>query len=306
MLDAAIAEQVFVDHRRWVWGLGYRMLGVAADADDLVQDTFSRVMTRPPADQTRSWTPWIMRVATRLAIDRLRARQRAPYAGPWLPAPARLGDVAALAATPGIATAERDPAAAYELAESATLAFLFALEVLTAQQRAVLLLRSVFDLSVAQTAEALDLSASNVKVIAHRARARLADAPLQARDTQAQVGPQIFALFQAVRGGDLAEVMALLAPDAQALTDANGVYSAARKPILGAHAVARFFMGIQRFATAVRVRMALVNGLPAMIVERDGDARFAPRSVIQVVVDAQGRIIRVLTLQAPEKLLDVV
>lgn len=299
MLDAATAERVFMDHRRWVWGLGYRMLGVAADADDLVQDTFSRVMTRPPADQSRSWTPWIMRVATRLAIDRLRARQRAPYAGPWLPAPARATDAEALAATPD----GRDPAAAYELAESATLAFLLALEVLTPQQRAVLILRSVFDLSVAQTAEALSLSASNVKVTAHRARGRLAG--LQAPSTQGQVGPQIFALFQAVRGGNLADVIALLAPDVEALTDANGTYSAARKPIVGPDAVARFFMGIQRFATSVRVRMALINGLPAMLVERDGDARFAPRAMIQVVVGADGRITRILSLQAPEKLAGV-
>jgi RNA polymerase sigma-70 factor (ECF subfamily) len=299
-VDAAVARQVFEDHHRWVWGLGYRMLGVPADADDVVQTTFERVLHRPPPDQTRAWTPWIMKVATRVAIDRLRARKaRAAYVGPWLPGPVGADREHVLHAAPA-----RDPAAEYELAESATLAFLLALEALTPTQRAVLILRHVFDLSVAETAQALDLSASNVKVSAHRARARMADMPHRSASA-ATVGMQTFALFQAVRSGELGQVMALLAPDAQAMTDSNGVYSAARRPVLGAEAVAKFFIGIQRFAGRVKVQVVQVNGLPAMLVERSADARFAPRSLIQVVLDGQGRISRILTVQAPSKLAGV-
>lgn len=295
MLDAATAEQVFADHHRWVWGLGYRMLGVAADADDLVQDTFARALSRPPPDRTRSWTPWIMKVATRLAIDRLRARKARPYDGPWLPGPA--SDPALLLAAPQSAS----PSVAYELAESATLAFLLALEALTPRQRAVLVLRHVFDLSVAETASVLDLSASNVKVIAHRARAALARHPDQTTRA-ATVGATTYALFDAIRRGALAEVKALLAPDIVAMTDANGEHSSARRPLHGPDAVARFYLGIQRFGGQLKVQVAIVNGVPALIVDRLSADRFAPRSVLQLVLDAEGKVVRVLNLQAHRKL----
>lgn len=290
-------------HRGFVWGLLYRLTGSAADADDLVQETFLRALERPPARPDDPWRPWLSRVAMNLGRDHLRHRRRRGYVGPWLPSPVDTdeGLEAATGSDPG---AERR----YDLRESASYAFLVALEQLSPQQRAVLLLRDVFDYSVREAAAALTLSEANVKTTHHRAR-RVMEAydrrparrdPARAEKTRAA----LVRFLGGLASGDVAAVERLLAEDARGTNDGGGVYSAARVVLLGAARVARAYVGVTRKApplTAFELRS--INGLPGFVVEQDGRSpRVAPRSVTLCEVDAAGRITEVYTVLAPAKL----
>src|SRR5689334_6283513 len=137
-----VAVEELEPHRRRLWALCYRMTGVAADADEVVQDTFLRVLSAPPADRERDLVPWLVRVAMNASRDVLRRRRRDGYVGPWLPSPV---DEAELEAWPS-------PAAHYDQRESASYAFLRALEALSTSQRAIVVLRDVLDYSVKETA----------------------------------------------------------------------------------------------------------------------------------------------------------
>ena len=148
---------MFADERRFLFGLCYRMTGSAADADDLVQETFARALARPPARTDEPWRPWLVRVALNLARDELRRRKRRAYKGPWLPEPVDDAELVEPSHEPASTTGR------YELLESVSFAFLLALEALTPAQRAVLLLRDVFEYTGAETAEALGLSEANVR-----------------------------------------------------------------------------------------------------------------------------------------------
>jgi RNA polymerase sigma factor (sigma-70 family) len=166
-VDRHAVERAFREHRGFLWGLSYRLVGDAADADELVQETFLRALTRPPRDLERPWRPWLTRVAVNLGRDLLRRRRRRRYDGPWLPAPVPT-DAAGLSGEP--ADPAPGPDARYDRLESVTFAFLLALEALSPAQRAVLLLRDVFDYSVREAAEALLMSEANVKTTHLRAR----------------------------------------------------------------------------------------------------------------------------------------
>ncbi|HUI26376.1 MAG TPA: sigma-70 family RNA polymerase sigma factor, partial [Candidatus Kryptonia bacterium] len=177
MNDVATASvaDLFHQHRQFLWGLCYRMTGSAADADDLVQETFVRAIEHPPARPDEPWRPWLVRVAMNLGRDWLRRRKRRSYVGPWLPAPIETGDEASPPAFEPLVDGEHTTEGRYDLLESVSFAFLLALEALTSQQRAVLLLRDVFDYSVRDTATALAMSQPNVKTTHHRARRAMRD-----------------------------------------------------------------------------------------------------------------------------------
>src|SRR5262249_47728960 len=150
------------------------LTGSAADAEDLVQSTFERALLRPPKDLDRELRPWLVRVAMNLGRDLLRKRKRRPYKGPWLPSPLETGSEASPPSFELELPTGESPEARYDWLESVSFAFLLALEALTPTQRAVLILRDVFDYSVAETAAALGLSAANVKTSHHRARRAMA------------------------------------------------------------------------------------------------------------------------------------
>src|SRR5215468_10628771 len=168
-------DRLFDEHRRFLWGLCYRMTGSAADADDVVQDTFVRAMQHPPQRADLPLRPWLTKVALNLSRDVLRRRKRRDYVGPWLPSPIETdqeagGPPSHEPVVDGLHTLE----GRYDLLESVSFAFLIALERLTPTARAVLLLRDVFDYSVKETAGALDRSEANVKTTHHRARQTMA------------------------------------------------------------------------------------------------------------------------------------
>lgn len=281
---------------RYLWGLSYRLTGSASLAEDLVQETFVRALRRPPADVGRPLRPWLRRVATNLGIDALRRRQSRPYDGPWLPEPI---DTAGLS----------DPAADVEDAslrrEGLTLAFVVLLELLSPQQRAVVVLRDGLGLSVAETAEALDVARGNVKVAHHRARQRLAEASAQAPDAdqRRRHGERLGELFGAIASGDEAQVIELLSADVRALSDGGGVVRAARRVVVGARDVARLLVGIARKgAPPVGVTLREINCLPAFdATYGPADPRGATRAIFQGVLGADGRFTALHIILAPAK-----
>ncbi|MBF5043870.1 sigma-70 family RNA polymerase sigma factor [Aggregicoccus sp. 17bor-14] len=293
-------------HARHLWGLLYRMTGVAADADELLQETYLRALEHPPQGEPR---PYLTRVALNLARDRLRRRRREGYVGPWLPSPLPTEEEV----PPGVEARLADGAsteARYELLESVSWAFLLALEALLPVQRAVLLLRDVFDQEVGEVAEALGLSEGNVRVIHHRAHARMA-AYDAAREPL--VGARQRASREALEGfltalaqGDVEAARSLLAEDVVVLQDGGGVVNAARVPLVGPERALLFFQRI----TALRglpesFAWRELNGLPALVMRWTQPATLATyptRAVTAVQVDAKGRIRRLWSQMAPRKL----
>jgi RNA polymerase sigma-70 factor (ECF subfamily) len=301
---ASALRRDFALHRDFLWGLCYRMTGSAADAEDIVQDTFERALRNPPDDAERSLRPWLARVAINLSCDHLRRRKRVPYRGTWLPE---------LVPTETLRAAGADGARAdarYELLESTTFAFLLALEALTPSQRAVLLLRDVFDYTVRETAAALELSEANVKTTLHRARAAMAKYDAQRCIPTAKLRKQTeralrrFLLHLAT--DNVRAIEALLREDVVALND-PGEFVAARKAVVGRAKVVLFHRKITQLVDLVhkraRIGAADLNGLPALVLEYEPDrSDFAARQVFLVQLDADGRISQLNTVLASRKL----
>jgi RNA polymerase sigma-70 factor (ECF subfamily) len=198
----------------------------------------------------------------------------------------------------------------YDLLESVSVAFLLSLERLTPRQRAVLILRDVFDYSVQETAVALDLTQSNVKVTHHRARQAMKDydaASLRpTRDLQAQTADRLREFLTCLQNQDVAGVEAMLANEVQALSDGGGEFHAARQPVVGRKNVARLLLGLSaKGAREGRLAFRMLNGLPAVIVDLPPRQGFAPRFTFQIELDGEGRIAAVHTVLATRKLVAV-
>jgi RNA polymerase sigma-70 factor, ECF subfamily len=299
------ASREFQAHRHFLWGLCYRMTGSAADADDLVQETFARAIERPPADLTDGWRWWLSRVASHLAMDALRCRKRREYVGPWLPAPIETGAEVSRpreSASPDLSLQHR-----YDLVESVSVAFLLALEPLTPRQRALLILRDVFDSTVPETARVLDLTQANVKATHHRARAAMKAYDDTRRpptgEQQARTAEQLCEFLIHLQNQDAAAVEAMLAREARALSDAAGEFYAARLPIVGRKNVARLLTAFAvKHASNTSLAFRMLNGMPAVVAEVRAPQGWAPRWVFQIELDPDGLIRSVHTVLASRKL----
>lgn len=284
------------------------MTGVAADADELVQETFVRAMESRPSLAGADLQRWLTRIATNLSLDCLRRRKRRAYPGPWLPSPLETRE------TPDVSdTAEEDTAGVahrVERAEEVSYAFLVALEALSPRARAVLLLVDVLDYPAAEVAEILATSEGNVRVLHHRARRTLDGFDVEIVASPAVRERQRAALERLLRcmmSQDAAGMEALLADDVRSLTDGGGRYAALREPLIGRGPVARFHLETaRRRAPISTTAIRLVNGVPALvIVSRPLRPRMAPRLVLRCEVDADGRIRELHTILAPRKLTGV-
>jgi RNA polymerase sigma-70 factor (ECF subfamily) len=296
-------EDLFHAHRKMLWGLSYRMTGCAADADDIVQETFARAAERPTPSDEHAWRPWLMRVATNLSLDLLRQRKRRSYVGAWLPSPVDTTDENALCDTVTSSTE-----AYYEWLESLSFAFLLALEALTPRQRAVLLLRDVFDYSARATAELLNLSEENIRVTHLRARRAMRDydrnrcQPTSA--LQEQTRDALARFIRCLVMQDVDGATALLTASARTITDGGGEYTALHHPLVGRKAVLTLHLRVaQRRGAGARVEFRMLNGLPAVAIEyASAIKRQAPRVVLRCEVDADGRICELHTILASRKL----
>ncbi len=294
----------FGDNRGLLWGLAYRITGSAADADDVVQETFVRACQHAP-DHLDDPRGWLVRVAVNVGRDVLRRRKRRAYVGPWLPTPIDADD-APLSFEPAVdgATIEWR----YGLTESASLAFLQALEALGPTQRAVLLLRDVFDYSAAEVAAALDVSEGNVRTIHHRARRaiesyerRRAIPTALNRSRTEKALRQFLGLLGA---GNVDGIERMLAADVKTITDGGGEFTAALRPIVGAGPVARFFArlaGSRIGRTEVAIR--IINGFPSALLHfARSEGRRPPRLLISVDVDPAGRLSTIRVVASATKL----
>jgi RNA polymerase sigma-70 factor (TIGR02957 family) len=282
MSDAA--TEVFMAHRNLLFTAAYELLGSAADAEDVLQETWLRWID-VDLDTVRDQRAYLVRIATRQALGRLRTlgRRRESYVGPWLPEP--------LLTTP-------DVAEDVELADSVSMAMLLVMETLTPTERAVFLLREVFELEYDEIADAVDKSPAAVRQIAHRARSHVA-----ARRPRGAVSPDktrdaLGAFQRAIETGDLQGLVDVLAPDVVLLSDGGGVKQALLRPISGANRVARMLgLGLPRIVGEVSVEPAQINGGPALIMRIDGEID----NVVAVRID-DGLVTGLYVVRNPEKL----
>ena len=258
-----LAADLHDELRPLMFSIAYRMLGSVAEAEDIVQEAFLRLV-RSGASGVDSPEAYATTVTTRLAIDHLRSARvrREQYVGSWLPEP--LLDTSSVV----------DPAEHAELADTVSLAFLVLLEALTPVERAVFLLREVFGYDYARIAEIVEKSEANCRQIFVRAQRHIAageprfEASRERRDELAR------RFFEATESGDVAALERLLADDVEFTGDGGGKAPALASPAVGRIRVARFILGITRqvHALAGRLEPVQVNGQPgARLVDQDGN-----------------------------------
>jgi RNA polymerase sigma-70 factor (TIGR02957 family) len=255
-MDAA--TEAFLAHRNLLFTVAYELLGSAADAEDVLQETWLR-WVGVDLDTVRDQRAYLVRITTRQALDRLRTlrRRKESYVGPWLPEP--------------LLTAP-DVAEDVELADSVSMAMLLVLETLTPTERAVFVLREVFDLAYDEIAQAVDKRPAAVRQIAHRARAHVTARRPRRVASPAQTRDALEALQRAVDTGDLQHLLDILAPDVVFLGDGGGVVQAVPRPIVGADRVARLLaVGLDLVGADLSLEPAQVNGYPALIFRLNGD-----------------------------------
>jgi RNA polymerase sigma-70 factor (ECF subfamily) len=248
------ATQEFLAHRNLLFTVAYEMLGSAADAEDVLQETWLR-WADVDLDTVRDRRAYLVRITTRQALGRLRTlrRRRESYVGPWLPEP--------------LLTAP-DVAEDVELADSVSMAMLLVLETLTPVERAVFVLREVFGLEYEEIAGAVGKNPAAVRQVAHRARAHVAARRPREVVSPAETRDAFEAFRRAIETGDLQSLLDILAPDVVFLGDGGGIAQAALAPIAGAGPVAQV---LSRINTAVTPQPAQVNGYPALILRINGE-----------------------------------
>lgn len=277
------AVDAFVNHRNLLFTVAYEMLGSAADAEDVLQETWLRWAD---ADLTtvRDQRAYLVRITTRLSLNRLRAvgRRRESYVGSWLPEP--------LLTAPDVADD-------VELAESVSMAMLLVLETLAPTERAVFVLREVFDIGYDEIAEAVDKSSAAVRQIAHRARAHVAARRPRGMVSPADTRRALDAFRLAVETGDVQGLLDVLAPDVVLLGDGGGIKQAVLRPVAGADKVARLLCSTHARVATMSLHPAQVNGHPALVLRLDG----AVDTVLALRID-DGLISGVYAVRNPEKL----
>ena len=274
----------FLEHRNLLFTVAYELLGSAADAEDVVQESWLK-WDRVDHSEVRDPRAYVVRIVTRTALDRLRtvARRREDYVGPWLPEP--------------LLTAP-DVAADVELADSLSTAMLMVLETLEPTERAVFVLREVFDVSYDELAEAVGRTPAAVRQIAHRARTHVAERRPRGATSRADTARALAAFVRAIETGDLQELADLLATDVVAFGDGGGIKQALPRPVAGADKVAKLLAhGMRTVAGRFTAEVVEVNGWPGLLLRLDGEVD----SVLTVRVE-DGLVTAVYTVRNPEKL----
>jgi RNA polymerase sigma-70 factor (ECF subfamily) len=286
------AVETFETYRPYLFSIAYRMLGSAMDAEDMVQETYLRYQATPQ-ETIVSPKAFLTTILTRLCVDQLHLarRQRETYIGPWLPEPI---------ATPNAATETTNPEERVDTYESISLAFLLLLEQLQPVERAVFLMREVFDYDYAEIASILGRSETACRQSFSRAKKHLADHRPRFSASPETHRQLLTGFAQAVQVGDMAGLTSLLAEDAVLWADGGGkVKGAATREVVGRDAVAHFAVGATRkFAPeGYRAELVDVNYRPALVI-RDGDH---VQLVLSIEVEA-GRIAAVHVVANPDKL----
>jgi RNA polymerase sigma-70 factor (ECF subfamily) len=277
---------IFNTERPLLFSIAYRMLGSASDAEDVLQDAWMRYRGTEEG-QLRSPRAFATTIVARLCLDRLKSARvaREQYVGPWLPEPVLTSQL-------------KTPDSLLQRTESITLAFLVLLEKLSAEERAVFLLKDIFEYEHTEIAEMLDMSVEKSRQLLHRAKERLtADRPrLTGTEASRRALAERFA--QAFSHGDGSELTAILAQDVAMWSDGGGKASAARRPLHGRDEVVNFLVGLYRTAKTtgqlsdVSLTLEDVNGEPALVLRLRSEMQsiFVMSGVDDVI--AQIRVVR--------------
>ncbi|MGW0209409.1 sigma-70 family RNA polymerase sigma factor [Streptomyces sp. NPDC003233] len=279
-LDEAVS--VFVELRPRLYGIAYRVLGSAVEAEDVVQEVWLR-WQKTDRSVVVSPAAFLSSTTTRLAINVAQSARvrRETYIGPWLPEPVDTSS---------------DPEVGAQRAEALELAILLVLEKLTPTERAAYVLREAFDYAYAEIAEMLELTIVNVRKIVSRARTHL-DTEQRGSVDAAEHRRLLEAFVAAAQKGDIASLEALLTPGAVSLSDGNGIRGAARVPVLGRARVANLSTAYPRFWGEVEVRPVQANGRSGVLLSRHG----RPSTFMTVAASRQG-IHRVMWVFNPSKI----
>jgi len=278
-------DDPFVVHRRLLFTVAYELLGSAADAEDVLQESWLR-WDSLDRSQIREPRAYLVQIVTRQALNHLRtvARRREDYVGEWLPEP--------LLTSPDVA----DDVA---LAENVSIAMLTVLETLGPAERAVFVLREVFDVPYDEIADAVGKTPAAVRQIAHRAKAHVSARRPRVQVVRSEHAEVVERLVDALNTGDLQGLMDVLAPDVVSVADGGGkVRGASRRPIVGAQRLARYLVGgMAKVDGVLLARATWVNGQPGIRMELDGQLV----GVVALTV-ADGRVTRVYSIANPDKL----
>ena len=285
-------EESFESYRPYLFSIAYRMLGSAMDAEDMVQETYLRYQSTPK-DDIRSLKAYLSTILIRLCMDQLQLarRKREQYVGPWLPEPILTADTAEVV----------DPQERVDKHESISLAFLVLLEQLQPFERAVFLMREVFEYDFAEIATMLGKSEAACRRSFSRAKLHLREHRPRfgaSAETHRQL---LNGYFQAMETGEITPLMNLLSENVTLWADGGGkIKGAATRPLTGREVVARFSVGARkRFVppAGAHMEMAEVNGEPALVIRVGTQAVF----VLSIEVE-QGQIQAIRIMANPEKL----
>jgi RNA polymerase sigma-70 factor (TIGR02957 family) len=278
-----VTDDAFVTHRNLLFTVAYEMLGSRAEAEDVVQETWLR-WADVDRSEVRDPRAYLVQIVTRQALNRLRtlSRRREEYVGQWLPEPLLTGP---------------DVAEDVELAESVSIAMLTVLETLTPAERAVFVLREVFDVPYDEIAEAVGKTEAAVRQVAHRAREHVAARRPRMSVSRAEQQAAVERFQAALATGDLQGLLDVLAPDVVLVADGGGVVPAAIRPVSGAKTVARLLSRFAARAPGAPVGAIWLNGAPALRIDPDGEFETA----VGLTVEG-GRITRIYAIRNPHKL----
>ena len=277
-----MTDDPFLAHRSLLFTVAYEMLGSAADADDVLQESWLRWANVDHA-QVSDPRAYLIRIVTRQALNQMRtlSRRREEYVGEWLPEP--------LLTSPDVADD-------VELAESVSMAMLTVLETLGSTERAVFVLHEVFEMPYTEIAEAIGKSVTAVRQLAWRAREHVAARRPRVRVNPSEQQAVVKRFLTALRTGQIQELMEVMAPDVVLIADGGGLVAAARTPIHGAELVAKLLAHADRVLAGFETTSVWLNGTPAARIQI-GDQLAA----VSLVVDS-GRVTRIYAVANPRKL----
>lgn len=280
--------ETFESYRPLMFAIAYRMLGSAMEAEDIVQEAYLRYQDTPP-DEIRSLKAFLTTVTTRLCLDQLKSAkaQREAYFGTWLPEPIRTTQ-----------QAEESEGTLGTLNESLSMAFLVLLEKLNPLERAVFLLREVFEYHFAEIGTMVGKPETTCRKALQRARQAIHAEKARFHSTPEEHRTIFSKFIQAYTVGDLNGLVAVLAEDVTVWSDGGGKASAATHPIVGRERVIAFIMGLMRRAPSnITIEFPEINGRMGMIVRLDGTV------VVTMLADVEaGQITAIRFVRNPDKL----
>jgi len=304
-------DEIFTQHRSTLFGIAYRMTGTVMDAEDIVQESYVRWQRRlgvatatDVADTDATSSPdcsivsansienpraFLSTITTRLCLDYMKSaqQQRESYIGPWLPAPLLTTDIL-----------EESPEDLMMQTESLSMAFMVVLERLNPVERAVFLLREVFDFDYDEVADMVDKTEANCRQILRRARQHVRSQRTRYHTSPNEQAAMTTSFVQACLSGDMENLMTLLHEDITFCSDGGGKVIAAQKPLHGRELVVKFIINIMKqMPEGIEVRIMPLNGVPSIVGFVDG---LANTVMMLDVVDAGVRA--VYSMRNPEKL----